>query len=252
MQFKDKVVVITGAGSGIGRAASLAFAKEGAKVVVSDINEENGQETVKLIEKNGGIAMFIEANVADYEAVKKLMQGAVDAYGSLDIALNNAGMGGPMARTADYDLKFWDVVIAVNQTGVFYCMKEALKHMAAQKSGCIVNVSSMAGLKALPNQIPYVASKHAVIGMTKTAALEYAKKGIRVNAVCPVFTATPMLDLLFQTSGKENIDKMLLQTIPVRRFGEVDDVVNAIFWLCDDRSSFITAQALPVDGGQGA
>lgn len=250
MRFKDKVVVITGAGSGIGRGSAISFAKEGAKVVVSDINEEGGKETVAKIEAAGGTATFIAANVADYEAVKALMQGAVDTYGRLDIALNNAGMGGPTVRTADYQLKHWDIVIAVNQTGVFYCMKEALTHMQAQGSGCIVNVASMAGMRALPNQLPYVASKHAVIGMTKTAALEYAKKGIRVNAVCPVFTATPMLDLLFQT--KEGIDKMLLQTIPVRRFGEVEDIVNAIFWLCDENSSFITAMALPVDGGQSA
>ncbi len=250
MQFKDKVVVITGSGSGIGRGAALHFAKEGAKVVVSDINKKNGKETVRRIEAEGGKAIFIAANVANYEEVQALMQGAVKEFGSLDIAINNAGLGGPTVKTAKQDLKDWDLVIAVNQTGVFYCMKEALTQMEKQGSGCIVNISSMAGLRGLPNQLPYTASKHAVIGMTKTAALEYAKRGIRVNAVCPVFTTTPLLDLLFQS--KEGIDKMLLQTIPVRRFGEVSDIVNAIAWLCDEGSSFVTGMALPIDGGQSA
>ncbi len=250
MRFKDKVVVITGAASGIGRGAALQFAKEGAKVVVSDINEEKGKVTVSDIEAAGGAATFIAANVADYEAVQTLMQGAVKTFGRIDIALNNAGLGAPPAKTADVKLKDWDFVLAINQTGVFYCMKEALKQMETQGSGCIVNIASMAGLRGLPNQIAYTASKHAVVGMTRTAALEYAKRGIRVNAVCPVFTSTPLLDLLFQ--AKEGMDKMLLQTIPVRRFGEVEDIVNAITWLCDEQSSFVTGMALPIDGGQSA
>lgn len=250
MSFKDKVVLITGAGSGIGRAAALAFAAEGAKVMVSDVNEEGGRETVATIKKAGGIADFRKANVANYRAVVELVDDTVSKFGRLDIALNNAGIGGSRVPVSNYELAEWDQVIAVNQTGVFYCMREELKVMAKQGSGCIVNTSSIAGLRALPLTVAYTASKHAVIGMTKTAALEYARYGIRVNAVCPVFTETPMVDSL--VAGQEELAQKLIKTIPLRRFGQVEDIVNAIFWLCDDKSSFITGQSLAVDGGQTA
>ncbi len=250
MSFKDKVVLITGAGSGIGRAAAVAFAAEGAKVMVSDVNEDGGRETVTTIKKAGGIADFRKANVANYRAVVELVDDTVSTFGRLDIALNNAGIGGSRVPISNYELAEWDQVIAVNQTGVFYCMREELKVMAKQGSGCIVNTSSIAGLRALPMTVAYTASKHAVIGMTKTAALEYARYGIRVNAVCPVFTETPMVESL--VAGQEELAQKLVKTIPLRRFGQVEDIVNAIFWLCDDKSSFITGQSLAVDGGQTA
>jgi len=250
MSFKDKVVLITGAGSGIGRAAAVAFAAEGAKVMVSDVNEDGGRETVTAIKKAGGIADFRKANVANYRAVVELVDDTVSSFGRLDIALNNAGIGGSRVPISNYELAEWDQVIAVNQTGVFYCMREELKVMAKQGSGCIVNTSSIAGLRALPMTVAYTASKHAVIGMTKTAALEYARYGIRVNAVCPVFTETPMVESL--VAGQEELAQKLVKTIPLRRFGQVEDIVNAIFWLCDDKSSFITGQSLAVDGGQTA
>lgn len=250
MSFKDKVVLITGAGSGIGRAAAVAFAAEGAKVMVSDVNEDGGRETVTTIKKAGGIADFRKANVANYRAVVELVDDTVSTFGRLDIALNNAGIGGSRVPISNYELTEWDQVIAVNQTGVFYCMREELKVMAKQGSGCIVNTSSIAGLRALPMTVAYTASKHAVIGMTKTAALEYARYGIRVNAVCPVFTETPMVESL--VAGQEELAQKLVKTIPLRRFGQVEDIVNAIFWLCDDKSSFITGQSLAVDGGQTA
>ena len=179
-----------------------------------------------------------------------MVDETVSTFGRLDIALNNAGIGGTRVPTASYNLAEWDQVIAVNQTGVFYCLREELKVMSKQRSGCVVNVSSIAGMRALPMTIAYTASKHAVIGMTKTAALEYARFGIRVNAVCPVFTETPMVEALVGTQ-KDLADK-LVKTIPMRRFGQVADIVNAIFWLCDDKSSFITGQSLAVDGGQTA
>lgn len=250
MSFTGKSVLITGAGSGIGRAAALAFAEAGAKVAVSDVNEEGGRTTVESIKRNGGTAFFRKCNVANYRAVVELVDETVSTFGRLDIALNNAGIGGTRVPTASYNLAEWDQVIAVNQTGVFYCLREELKVMSKQRSGCVVNVSSIAGMRALPMTIAYTASKHAVIGMTKTAALEYARFGIRVNAVCPVFTETPMVEALVGTQ-KDLADK-LVKTIPMRRFGQVADIVNAIFWLCDDKSSFITGQSLAVDGGQTA
>lgn len=250
MSFTGKSVLITGAGSGIGKAAAMAFAESGAKVAVSDVNEEGGRATVESIKSKGGTAFFRRCNVANYRAVVELVDETVSTFGSLDIALNNAGIGGNRVPTASYELAEWDQVIGVNQTGVFYCMREELKIMSKQGSGCIVNVSSVAGMRALPMTIAYTASKHAVIGMTKTAALEYARFGIRVNAVCPVFTETPMVEALVGTQ-KDLADK-LVKTIPMRRFGQVEDIVNAIFWLCDEKSSFITGQSLPVDGGQTA
>ncbi|NRB51454.1 MAG: glucose 1-dehydrogenase [Saprospiraceae bacterium] len=250
MSFKDKSVLITGAGSGIGKATALAFAAAGAKVAVSDINEEGGRATVEEIKKGGGTAFFKRCNVANYRAVVELVHETVSQFGSLDIALNNAGIGGNRVPTSNYDISEWDQVISINQTGVFYCMREELKIMSKQGSGCIVNVSSIAGMRALPMTIAYTASKHAVIGMTKTAALEYARYGIRVNAVCPVFTETPMVEAL--VGEQKDLAEKLVKTIPMRRFGQVEDIVNAIFWLCDEKSSFVTGQSLAIDGGQTA
>ena len=248
MRFKDQVVFITGGASGIGKAAAFAFAQEGAHIAIADVQEELGQQVVAELNNQGTKATFVFCNVADYSSVRAAVQHCHAHLGRLDIGLNNAGIGGPMASTREMELPDWDRVLAVNQSGVFYCMKEELVIMDQQGSGCIVNVSSVAGLRGLPRQIAYTASKHAVIGMTKTTALEYARYGIRVNAICPVFTKTPLVDQLF--ASVEGIDQKLLRTIPMRRFGEVDDIVNAILWLCDPASSFITGLALPIDGGQ--
>ncbi len=248
MRFKDQVVFITGGASGIGKAVAFAFAKEGARIAIADLQQELGESVVKDLQEKGIDATFVVCNVADYNAVKAAVQHCYQHFGRLDIGLNNAGIGGPMASTREMELQDWDRVVAVNQSGVFYCMKEELAVMEKQGSGCIVNVSSIAGLRGLPRQIAYTASKHAVIGMTKTTALEYARYGIRVNAICPVFTNTPLVDQLF--ASVEGIDQKLLRTIPMRRFGEVEDIVNAILWLCDPASSFVTGLALPIDGGQ--
>lgn len=248
MRFQDQVVFITGAASGIGKAAALQFAKEGAKLLLADIQIEEGEALAETLRNAGTDAVFTYCNVADYASVQQAVNLAEKHFGRIDIGLNNAGIGGPMASTRELELADWDKVLAVNQNGVFYCMKEQLRLMEAQKSGCIINVSSIAGMRGLPNQLAYTASKHAVIGMTKTAALEGARYGIRVNAICPVFTQTPLVDKLF--ASVEGIDQKLLRTIPLRRFGEVEDIVNAITWLCDPASSFITGLALPIDGGQ--
>lgn len=248
MRFKDQVVFITGGASGIGKAAAFAFAQEGARIAIADLQKPLGQSVVQELQTAGTDATFSRCNVADYESVRAAVRHCYDHFGRLDIGLNNAGIGGPMASTREMKLEDWDRVVAVNQSGVFYCMKEELAIMEQQGSGCIVNISSIAGLRGLPRQLAYTASKHAVIGMTKTTALEYARYGIRVNAVCPVFTNTPLADQLF--ASVEGIDQKLLRTIPMRRFGEVEDIVNAILWLCDPASSFVTGLALPIDGGQ--
>ncbi len=251
MRFQDKVVFITGAASGIGRDSAIQFAKEGGHVAIADWNVTGLEETKKLLNEYGVQVQSFQLDVSNYDQVAQVCKQITADFGRLDIALNNAGIGAVNNfRTAEHTLEDWDRVIAVNQSGVFYCMKEELAIMALQGSGAIVNISSIAGLRALPRQIAYVASKHAVIGMTKTASSEYAKFGIRVNAVCPVFTNSPMLESMF--SLREDLRSKLVHTIPVGRYGETSDIVNAITWLCDDESSFITGLALPVDGGQTA
>ncbi|MEL6124137.1 MAG: glucose 1-dehydrogenase [Bacteroidota bacterium] len=250
-KYENKIVFITGGASGIGRAAALSFADEGAKVIIADWNLTGAQETKRLIEEISGYAEAHQLDVSKYEQVQDLIARIEVAHSRLDIAINNAGIGASSTfKTADHTLEDWDRVIAVNQSGVFYCMKEQLRVMGKTGSGAIVNVSSIAGLRALPRQQAYVASKHAVIGMTKTAALEYAKQDIRVNAVCPVFTNSPMLELLFST--KDGLREKLVHSIPMKRYGEVADIVNAIMWLCDPGSSFVTGLSLPIDGGQTA
>ena len=249
MEFQDKVVMITGAGSGIGRAAALLYAQGGAQVVVSDINPKGGEETVKLITEAGGKASFIAANVAKLDEVEQLVNNVVEQYGKLDVAVNNAGIGDfQQKKTAEHPIDSWDRVIAVNQTGVFYCMKQELQQMMKQKSGSIVNISSIAGIRGLPNNLAYVASKHAVVGMTKTAAMEYAKHGIRINAVCPVFTLTN----LFKPEYFGDKAEKLREGIPMKRYGSADEIAEAIIWLSTDKASFVTGHIMSVDGGKTA
>ena len=247
MVFKDKVVLITGAASGIGKAAALSFAAQGAKVVVSDIQEAAGQAVVQQIQAQEGAGHFQAADVADPDAVQQLVQVCLETYGQLDIAINNAGTGGDRAPTHSFSRKAWARVLAVNQTGVFYCMQEELKAMLPRQQGVIINVASLAGLKGFPLQSAYAASKHAVVGLTKTAALEYAKAGIRVNAICPVFTHTPMVDELI---GLEpGLEDKLRKSIPMQRFGEVAEIVDALCWLAQPGAGFVTGLCLPIDGG---
>ena len=249
MEFNNKIILVTGAASGIGREAALAFAKEGGIVVVSDINEEGGQQTVTQVEAAGGKAFFIKTNVAVYAEVAELMQKIVDQFGRLDIAINNAGIGGTQAKTIDTPLDMWEQVMAVNASGVFYCLKTQIPIMLQQGGGVIVNTASIAGLRGLPKSIAYSASKHAVVGMTKTAAMEYARNNIRINAICPVFTVSPMFDPVALEKVAKGIPDKLKASIPMKRFGKIEEQVGAILWLCSDKASFVTGHALPVDGG---
>lgn len=249
MEFQDKIVLITGAGSGIGQTAAQLFAQEGATVVVSDVNEQGGAETVAQIEKDGGTAVFIRADVTQFEEVEDLVRETVAKYGRLDIAINNAGIGGIPARTVDQPLSQWESVMAVNATGVFYCMKVEIAQMLQQGGGIILNTSSIAGLRGLPNALPYTASKHAVVGMTKTAAMEYARHNIRVNAICPVFTISPMFQPEVMEQHSKGITKKLLANLPMKRFAQPDEMAKAMLYLCSEQASFVTGHAMPVDGG---
>lgn len=248
MDFENKVILITGAGSGIGRAAALLYAQHGGTIVVSDIDPNGGAETVDMILANGGEASFIHCNVADYADVQQLVETAVERYGKIDVAVNNAGIGGASwNKTAEHTLDDWDNIIAVNQTGVFYCMKLELQQMSGQGFGSIINIASIAGLRGLPNNLAYVASKHAVVGMTKTAAMEYAKRNIRVNAVCPVFTVTNLFDP--DKIPVEGLGDKLRNTIPMKRWAKVEEMAESILWLSSEKAGFITGHSLAVDGG---
>ncbi len=244
MKVKDKIVIITGAGSGIGAASAKLFAEHGATVVVSDINIENAKKVASEIPD----AIAIQTNVAHIEDVAKLIDSTVEKYGRLDIMVNNAGIGpSEMNKTAKHSLSDWDRVIAVNQTGVFYCMKLALVQMSTQGYGNIVNTASLAGLKASGKNIAYAASKFAVVGMTKSAALEYGSKNIRINAVCPGYTKSALLDQLF--AGNPDMEPVLRNMVPMKRFGEAKEIAQAIVWLASDDTQFITGQTIVLDGG---
>ncbi len=248
MELDNKVVVITGAGNGIGAATASLFAEHGAKVIVSDLNMESAQEVVKGIKKAGGTSFAIQTNVTKFEEVEALVFKAVNVYGQLDVMVNNAGIGGEnQKKTADHTHEDWHNVIAVNQTGVFYCMQVALQQMMKQGYGNIVNVASLAGLKPSGYNLSYSASKYAVVGMTKSAALEYGRKNIRINAVCPGYTNSALLDQLL--SSRPDMGDTLKRLIPMDRFGEADEIAEAIAWLASDNSKYITGQTITLDGG---
>jgi len=250
MSFKNQSVIITGGSSGIGRATAIEFAERDANVVVSDINEAGGKETVEIIKKNGGQAIFVKTNVAEVADVQNLMNTCLETYGRLDHIINNAGIGQGLYFFDQITDDHWAKTIAVNQTGVFYCMRAALKIMKAQKSGNIVNTASAAGIRSAPRMGAYAASKHAVVGMTKSAAAEYGKYGIRINAICPTVIETPMGDSYL--SDNEDLKGVMLRSVPMRRFGQAEEVARTICWLCSEDASYLTGVALPVDGGSNA
>jgi NAD(P)-dependent dehydrogenase (short-subunit alcohol dehydrogenase family) len=246
-----KVAIVTGAAAGIGRAVALKFAAEGAKVIVSDVEEEGGEATASAIRSGGAEAVFIRADVAKAADVTALIAQAVAKFGRLDCACNNAGIEGAVAPFIDQTEEDFDRIIDVNLKGVFLCLKAEITQMLTQGGGTIVNLSSVAGLIGFPGLSPYVASKHGVNGLTKNAALEYAKEGIRVNSVCPGDIDTRMLDSLAEqaTGGKMTSRQMMDGLHPIGRIGTVDEVATLIVWLCSDNASFITGAHVPVDGG---
>jgi NAD(P)-dependent dehydrogenase (short-subunit alcohol dehydrogenase family) len=248
MQLENKVIIITGAGSGIGAASATLLAKHKALVIVSDLNLEMAQKVTNDIKMEGGRAFAFQANVSNYEEVQSLIAYTVKNHGTLDVMVNNAGIGGENQRkTAEHTLEDWDNVIAVNQTGVFYCMKVALKQMIKQGHGNIINIASLAGLKPSGNNLSYSASKFAVVGMTKSAALEYGRKNIRINAVCPGYTHSALLDKLL--GSRPEMSEILKKLIPMDRFGEPTEIAEAVAWLASDNSKYMTGETLTLDGG---
>jgi len=246
MRLKDKVATITGAGSGIGRATAILFAKEGAKVVVADYVAEGGEETVRMIKDVGGEASFTKTDVSKSEDVKTMLDFTVKIYGRLDVLFNNAGIEGEMAPTADCSEENFDRVIAVNLRGVFLGLKYGIPLMLQQGGGVIINTSSVAGLVGFANLPAYNASKGGVIQLTRTAALEYATQNIRVNAICPGVIWTPMLERVAPT---EEAQKQFAEIEPVKRMGKPEEIAAAALFLASDESSFVTGVAFPVDGG---
>lgn len=244
--LKDKVCVVTGAASGIGRAVALAYGRAGAAVVVSDTQTSGGQETVELLRKQGARGAFIAADVSKPDDCRKLVEGAVAQFGRLDVACNNAGIAGDLAPTADYPLDAWSSVIGVNLSGVFYCMKYELPAMLKGGGGAIVNIASILGQVGFANAPAYTAAKHGVVGLTKTAALEYSAQGVRINSVGPAFIHTPMIALL--ESDPATRDQLIAQH-PIGRLGLPEEVAELVLWLSTPQSSFVTGAYYAVDGG---
>lgn len=243
--FKDQVALITGASFGIGKATALAFAKRGAKVVLTDWIEE--PSTLKEVKASGADAVFIKCDVSRSREVADMVAQAIKAFGRIDFAANNAGIEGETAPTHECTEENWDKTININVKGVWLCMKHEIKVMLEQGKGAIVNTASIAGLIGFPGLPAYVVSKHGIVGLTKTAALENAKQGIRINAVCPGVIQTPMIDRV--TGLDKTVEKQYENMEPVGRMGQPEEVAEAIVWLCSDAASFVTGHSLSVDGG---
>ena len=245
--FEGKVALVTGAGGGIGRATALAFAREGAGVVASDIAGAGGEETARLVGDAGGDAVHVACDVTRPAEVEALVAAAVDTFGRLDCAHNNAGVEGAYGRTADCEEENFDRTCAVNLKGVFLCLKAEIAHMTVQGGGAIVNTASVAGVEGAKNLPAYVASKHGVMGLTRTAALEYATRGIRVNAVCPGPIRTRMLEAIMEENPR--MEPAMVAAVPMRRLGAPEEIAEAVIWLCSDRAAYVTGHGLVVDGG---
>ena len=243
--MKNKVALVTGGSFGIGRATAIAFAKRGAKVVIADWIDNN--ETLELINSADGDAIFIKCDVSKTADVKSLIEKTISTFGRLDFAFNNAGIEGSSAPTQDCTEENFDKTIGINLKGIWLCMKYEIPEMLKQGKGVIINCASIAGLVGFPGLPAYVASKHGVIGLTKTSALECAKLGIRVNAVCPGAIKTPMIDRI--TGKDKEVEKQFEGMEPIGRMGEPEEVAEAVLWLCSDSASFVTGHAMTVDGG---
>ena len=247
--YSGKVAFVTGAASGIGRATALAFAREGASVVVADVSEPSNQETARLIEEQGGQAIAIKCDVTLAEDVKAALDQTIEAFGRLDFAFNNAGIEPKQAApVAEYDEEEWNRIIDIDLRGVFLCMKHEIPLILKQGRGAIVNTSSGAGIIGIKGSPAYTAAKHGVIGLTKAAALDYAAQNIRVNAVCPGYIDTPMMGRF--TGGTDEGRAQVIAEEPVGRMGTPEEIAAAVLWLCSDSSAFVVGHALVIDGGQ--
>lgn len=246
--MKDKIALVTGAASGIGRSTALAFADQDCTVVVSDVSDELGAETVQMIEERGGRGTYIHCDVSSPDDVDNLFDEIENRWGHLDYAFNNAGIEGEMGKpTGECTLENWKRVIDINLTGVFLCLKREINMMTARGEGAIVNMSSVAGLNAFEGIPAYTASKHGVIGLTKTAAVEYADSGVRINVVCPGVIDTPMIDRA--TGGDEDTERQYVAMEPIGRMGEPEEIAAGVLWLCSDEASFVQGEPLVIDGG---
>ncbi len=243
--FKDKVVIITGSTYGIGKSAAIAFAQRGAKVVLSDWKQD--EDTLSTIKENGGDSIFVKCDVSVEEDVKNLVAETIAKYGRLDFAFNNAGIEGTPAPATECSNENWDKTISINLKGVWYCMKYQIPEMLKLGGGVIVNNASIAGLVGFGGVPAYVASKHAVVGLTKNVALDYAKQNIRVNAVCPGVIHTPMIDRF--TGGNPQVIEQLVAAKPMGRLGQPEEIAETVVFLCSNAASFITGQAIAIDGG---
>lgn len=246
MDFSGKVAIVTGAASGIGRAAAQLYAREGAKVIVSDVEVEGGLETVQLIKGAGGEALFVRADVSNPADCEALVNMAIEKYGRLDYACNNAGIGGEQNLTADYSVEGWQKVIGINLSGVFYCMKYEIPAMLKAGGGAIVNMASILGQVGFANASAYVTAKHGVVGLTKNAAVEYASRGVRVNAIGPAFIKTPMIAALEEDEAMQNA---LISLHPIGRLGRPEEVAELVVWLSSEKASFVTGAYYAIDGG---
>jgi NAD(P)-dependent dehydrogenase (short-subunit alcohol dehydrogenase family) len=247
--FSNKVAFVTGGASGIGRATALAFARQGARVVVADVSEKGNQETAHMIEAAGGRALAVRCDVTRAEDIKAALGRAIAAFGRLDIAFNNAGIEPRKpAPTADYDEEEWNRIIDIDLRGVFLCMKYQIPLILKQGGGAIVNTSSGAGVIGIKNSPAYTAAKHGVIGLTRAAALDYAAQNLRINVVCPGYIETPMMTRF--TGGTAEGRAKVISEEPIGRMGRAEEIANAVLWLCSDASSFTVGHALVVDGGQ--
>ena len=246
-QLEGKVSLITGGGSGIGKASALAFAREGSKVVVADVNVDGGEQTVRLIQDTGGEATFVRADVANSSDVSAMVSHAVQTYNRLDCAFNNAGVSGGPGRVHEYTEENWSRVLDINLTGVWLCMKYEIIQMLNQGGGAIVNTASVMGLVGGSRSPAYGATKHAVVGLTRTGAVDYAQEGIRINAVCPGYIRTPMIEqgILLDPGAEERV----VSRHPMHRLGTPEEIAEAVVWLCSDAASFVTGHAMTVDGG---
>ena len=245
--FRNKVAIVTGGGSGIGRASAIAFANEGVKVGVVDINIKNGEETVHLIEEKGGTATFIRCDVSQSGEVDSMVNQVTSIYGRLDIAHNNAGIEPQMVPLTESTEEDWDKVISINLKGVWLCMKYEIPHMIKGGGGAIVNTASVVSFLGQKNMASYVAGKHGVLGLTRAAALESIEDGIHVNAVCPAIVATPMLDRF--TQGYKEVAAGLTADYPLKRLIEPEEVAQAVVWLCSEKASYLNGHHLVIDGG---